>query len=87
MKGPDQSQLGQRAGFSSRDVFPEIDDLAAGRRVKAADHVEGRRLAGTVGTDQAMDRARIHIEAEVVDGNDPAKGSNEIPNLENRLLG
>ena len=34
-----------------------------------------------------MDRARIHIEAEVVDGNDPAKGSNEIPNLENRLLG
>ena len=87
LKGPDQPQLGERAGFPARNVFPEIDDLAAGRRVEAADHVEGRRLAGAVGTDQAVDRARVHIEAEVVDGNDAAKGSNQIANLENRLLG
>jgi hypothetical protein len=87
LKSPDQPKLGERAGLSPRDVLPEIDDLAAGRRVEAADDVEGRGLAGAVRTDQAMNRTRIDIEAEVVDGNDTAKGANQIANLENRLLG
>ena len=32
-----------------------------------------------------MYRSRVNIEVEVVDGNDAAKGSHQIANLENRL--
>ena len=79
LKGPDQPKLGERCWFRRPEMsLSEIDDLAAGRRIEAADDVEGRRLAGAVGTDQAVDRSRVNIEVEIVDGNDAAKGSNQI---------
>ena len=85
LKRADQPKLGERARLLPGDVLAEIDDLAAGRRVEAADDVEGRGLAGAVRPDQAMNRTRIDIEAEIVDGDDAAEGSRQIANLENRL--
>ena len=87
LKGPDEPKLGQRAGFPARNVLAKIDDPAAGGRIEAADDVEGCGLAGTVRADQAVNRARVHVEAEIVDGDDAAKGANQIADLENRLLG
>ena len=76
-----------RRARSSRDqnVPALIDDLAGRRRIEAADDVEGRGLAGAVRTDQAMDRARVDLEAEVLDGDDAAKDAAEITGLENWL--
>src|SRR4051812_34976376 len=50
LKCSDQPELGERTGFSSRDVLPEIDHLAGGRRVESANDVEGGCLAGAVRT-------------------------------------
>ena len=47
-------------------VWP-IDDFAAVRLFLAGDHAEQRRLAGAVRADDADDRARRHLEAQVVD--------------------
>jgi hypothetical protein len=48
-------------------------DLARVGPVQTSDQVEHRRLAGAVGADQADDFPLGHVEADVVDGHDPAE--------------
>ncbi len=48
-------------------------DLARGRPQHTGHQVEDGALAGAVGADQADDLARAHVEADIVDGNEPAE--------------
>ena len=54
-------------------VVAEELHAAGGHRQRAGDEVEHRRLAGAVGTDQADDLARAHVEADVVDRDQAAE--------------
>src|SRR6185437_5011655 len=48
-------------------------NLATGRLQDARDQVERRRFARAIWTDQADDLARLHLEADIVDGDEPAE--------------
>ena len=57
------------------------DDRGAGGRLEqAAEHADGRRLAGAVGAEEAEDFSLLHIEADVIDGHEPAEASRQIAN-------
>jgi hypothetical protein len=50
-----------------------FDHNRAARRFKDAEHhIDDRRLAGAVGTEQAKDLVLVHLERYVVDGDDSA---------------
>src|SRR5262245_15938509 len=86
LKRSDQAALGKRAGRLSRNVLAAIENLAARRRVEAADYVEGRGLAGAVRADETVDCALVHVQVEAVDGDDAAKSANEVANLKDGRL-
>ena len=59
---------------------------SAARRQQAAQHAECRRLACTVGAEQAEDLAASHREGGVVDGNEVAELSDQIPDFDHDLI-
>ena len=59
-------------------------DLARLGPVEARDDVEGGRLAGAVGADQAGDLALLHRERDVVEGDDAAEAARDVAELEER---
>ena len=87
LKRADQAALGKRARRSPRNILAAIENLAARRRVEAADHVEGRGLAGAVRPDETVDCALVHVQVEAVDGDDAAKSANEVADLKDGRLG
>ena len=58
--------------------------LAGGRRELAENAVEQRRLAGTVGPDEAEDFAFVHGEGHPVYGADAAEGLPQVADFEDR---
>ena len=52
--------------------IPSISTLAGGRREHAQYHVDGRRLAGAVGSQQPDDFSAIHGKGHVVEGSHSA---------------
>src|SRR4051812_19892750 len=48
-------------------------DLAGGQRQQAGDQIEGGALAGAVRADQPDNAAALHLEADIVDGDQPAE--------------
>ena len=54
------------------------DDVARVEPVEAGDRVEGRRLAGAVGADQADDRPLRDLERDVVQRDDPPEAQPSV---------
>ena len=54
------------------------DDVAGVEPVEARDRVEGRRLPGAVGADQADDRALGDLEGDVVERDDPPEAQPSV---------
>ncbi len=54
-------------------------DLALVRLQQAGDHVEGRRLAGAVGPEQADRLALAHVQRHAVDDAAPLEALAEVP--------
>ena len=48
------------------DVVAETGALAAIRRQQAAQHADGRGLAGSVGAEEAVDRTALHLHREIM---------------------
>ncbi len=56
--------------------------IGAGARGEPGQRVEQRRLAGTVGADQADDGALAYVEVDTVDGDDAAVPDAQVADLE-----
>ena len=65
--------LRERVRRFSRHLGAIEDDAAGGRLVDAREHVEERRLAGSVRPDKADDRTLRHGEVDVVDGDEASE--------------
>src|SRR5439155_21579931 len=52
--------------------------------VETSDHVEGGRLPGAVRADQADDLTLLDVERDVVEGDDAAEPTDDVPHLEQR---
>src|SRR5262249_10488616 len=64
---------------------PPLDpDMARGRALAACQEVEHRRLAGAVGSDQAADLARLHLERNAVDCREAAEALDDVLGREQR---
>src|SRR5690606_3454521 len=62
----------QRLGLLG-DAQAQYFDLALGGREQAAEHADGGRLAGAVGTEKAVDAGARHRQVDVVDGEQVAE--------------
>ena len=64
------------AARTSRTLRGDVEGAdrraAAGRRQQRRQHLHRRRLAGAVGTEEAVDLARLHLEVDSRDSFDPA---------------
>ena len=67
-----------------RDFQAEHADIPAGGREQAAEHADDGGLAGTVGTEEAVDLSRWNFQVDAVHGNDLTKvfGQRPRPNGE-----
>ena len=59
---------GAHLGSLLRDVVARDGRPARGRRQQRREHLDGRRLAGAVGAEEAVDLARRHVQVDPVDG-------------------
>ncbi len=62
------------------------DDLSGGGLVHTADHIEHGGLTGTIGPDQAKDRALGNLEIDSADRHKPPKADGKILNLQHCCL-
>ena len=84
LEGPADACVAHAIGPQAGDL-PSVEPHRAGaRRMDAGDHVEDRGLARAVGTDQRVDRAGRHGEADVVHGAQAAEGLAQAVDLEAR---
>ena len=88
--------LGHVADFAldARAVAPHVEtehrSLPGVGRQQAADHADGRRLAGAVGAEEADDFARRDAQRDVVDGDDSVERLGEagdVDDVHGRLCG
>jgi hypothetical protein len=69
------------------DLVALQDDRALGGWQDAGDHVERRRLARAIGTDERHDLAGLDVQVEVVQRRDPAVALGEAADGQDRLPG
>ena len=80
--------VGERAAAAPEQIDAFDLDAPRARLQHAERHVDRRRLARAVGAEQADDLARRHLEADVVDGLERAKGFAQALDEENgRVVG
>src|SRR4029079_16717702 len=82
LEGPGNAELDDFLRRRVVDLGAEHGDRAAARGQDAGNEVEGRALAGAVGTDQGDDLARPDIERDVVDGDDAAELFSRLVDLQ-----
>ena len=85
LEGAAHPALGPPVHRRVGDVAAVEPDLAAGRLLQAADHVEAGRLAGAVRPDQPGDPAGLGHERRVVDGGDPAELDDDVVHDQERI--
>ena len=73
LKSTRQPEASQLPWVFSRDVVFVEKNFSAAWLVKAGNQIEQCRLAGTVGTDDRMNRARFDGKAQIVNSVDAAK--------------
>ena len=66
----------------ARDVDAADDAPSRGRRQQAAQHADGRGLAGAVAAEEAEDLAAPHVEADAIDGDELAEAARQIAHLD-----
>src|SRR6185437_8423767 len=71
-------EAGDIAGLASDDRSPVEQHVALMGWMDAGDHVEHRRLAGTVGADQAADLTRLDVEIDAVEHLDAAEAHRHV---------
>ena len=69
----DHRDPAQKRRLAARRHVPQDAGLAGGRVKEAREHLEGGRLAGAVGAEEADDLARLDVERDAVDGMDVAR--------------
>jgi hypothetical protein len=76
------AELGDLELLALAQAVPEEPDAARRRLIDAGHDVEAGCLAGTVGSDQAQDLARVDVERDPVEGRDTTKAQRDIVHLE-----
>ena len=69
------------------DVVPQDRRPTAGGRQQGGDHAQSRRLAGSVGAEQAVDDADGDLQIQGLDGGEGAEGSRQAIGPDGRGLG
>ena len=69
------------------DVVPQDRRPTAGGRQQGGDHAQRRRLAGSVGAEQAVDDAGGNLQIQGVDGGEGAEGPRQAIGSDRRGLG
>src|SRR5690606_31120535 len=75
-------ESGDAAGRSAEQIVAAEPDRPAVWLVQAADAVEQRRLASTVGADQSSDRALVHPQRSAIEGRDAPERHREFLDFE-----
>ena len=83
-RDPDEAAYGMAL---ADDVVPQDRRPTAGGRQQGGDHAQRRRLAGTVGAEQAVDDAGGNLQIQGVDGGEGAEGPRQAIGLDRRGLG
>ena len=65
---------------------PSSSDGAGARPVNAGDDVEERGLARAVGSDERDHLARLDVERDAIEGDDPTEANAQLAHLEQRHL-
>src|SRR5262245_55276393 len=84
LEGAREAARGDAAGRLPRDGGAVEPYFAASGLHEAADHVEQRRLAGAVGSDDAADLTAVDREIDPVERANAAESNREIADLEYR---
>jgi len=82
LEGARQAERGQPFGGQAGDVAATQPRRAGVGLVEPGHEVEQRRLAGTVGADDADELALRDVEIDIVDGRQTAEPAREAANLE-----
>ena len=78
LEGAGQAHGGDPVGTPAEDVLPQQLDRALLGPVDPRQHVEERRLAGAVGSDDGEQLARPDLEADPVDRLDAREGQVDV---------
>ena len=76
--------MGEEGGVTRRWVVPEDPDPAAVGAVEPQQAADRRRLAGTVGTEEAEDLASVDRQAHVADAPSLAEGLGQVLDKDGR---
>ena len=78
LKGTGDPLPGDQVGRAPLDLLPLKDDATRLGGEKARDQVEQGSLAGAVGADDRLDRARRHLKAHLLHGLEAAEGQADL---------
>ena len=84
LKGTHEAAFCDGARPEARDVLFLEENPPAARRVEAADHVEGRGLTRTIGSNQTTDLPLLNQKREVGHGEQSTEPSAKMLNLQYR---
>src|SRR5262249_42694240 len=87
LKRAHDAKTGYAMRLQSIEELPAITHAAVRGPKKAADGVERRRLARSVGSDQAYELAFMNIERQCRDGLHASEADREVVNLKNGCTG
>src|SRR5437867_7704884 len=87
LEGARDAEDGNVGGPEVRPVSAVEDDPSLVRVVEPADHVEQRRLAGAVRTDDGEDLAAADLDAHLAQRDERAEADADAPHLEERPRG
>ncbi len=73
LEGAHQTLVEQLVGRKAGDILATEADLARHRRKCTCNEIEECGLASAIGTDQACDRAFLHLEGTVINSRKAAK--------------
>ncbi len=86
LEGAGYAQLGDPVGPHAEDAFALPANVSLLRLVEAAEAVEDRSLAGTVGPNDGEELTVPHEEAHVVDCLKAGKGQRDVIDFEQRTV-
>ena len=85
LKGAHETETGNFCRFQSRDVGSAKHDPASCRRQEFGEKVEHRRLAGTVRSDQRVNRPLVNRKRHIFYGKKSAELHGESRSAQDRL--
>jgi hypothetical protein len=80
LKGAADADFGDLVGRARQDALAFHQNVAGAGLIEPGEAVEERRLAGAVRSDQAEDRALVHVERHTVQRDDAAEHDADVAN-------